>query len=84
MEHWQNIVRVSNSKLEGSLLNVCKEAAVDYVADRDGMPMLDFAGKSVARNGDPDCWDLEDSSPHQEQCERMKPVQRRLKNLELL
>lgn len=60
-------MRVSSSKLEGTLLNDRKEAAVDYVANGYGTQALDSTGKSVVQEEETGCRDLSDRKPHHQE-----------------
>lgn len=48
----QNVVQVSSSELDESLLNDCDESAGDYVADGQRMSVQDLVEESVAREED--------------------------------
>lgn len=72
LRKWQNAVHVSSNAFEESLWNDCDEAAVDFVADGHGLPVMDLTGKSLAckKENRPD--NLGDSNPHHKECKENK------------
>lgn len=48
-KQWQNAVRVSSTELEESMWNDSDEAAVDYVADGQGILVMDLNDENVVR-----------------------------------
>lgn len=67
MKQW-----ISSSRLEESLLNDRDKTPLDYVPDLHGTPVLDFTGKSFAREEDASRTDLGDPNPNQEKSMRTK------------
>lgn len=68
MWKWQNVVRVSSTELEEFLVNDCDEAAIDYLDDGRGPPVLELSGKSAARKEDGGPAKLGESNPHHKKC----------------
>lgn len=64
MNQFQNVVLVFSTELEESIFMESDEAAVDYVTDRHGPPVLNLTCESVACEEDDACGDLDDYNSH--------------------
>lgn len=80
----ENVVQVSSTELENSLLNACNEASVDDVAVGQETTVLDLSGEDVATGEVLAAGSRVTPAPIRNKAMKMRTVQRRLKSVNLL